>query len=795
MMKDRNRSWWVGLFWLMWFTGVGVSAGAQQPTLATTVPLILPAGLAYDAAGNLYFAETGSHVVRRVSTIGVLTTVAGTGVQGFAGDGEAAAGALLDSPSAVAVDAGGNLFIADAHNHRIRRVDAGSGVISTYAGTGVAGLAADGLAASATELDLPVALALDAGQNLYFADARTHVVRRIDRTSGVVTTVAGNGVQGFAGDLGLATAAALDSPSGIALDAVGNLYLADTHNQRVRRVDAVTGRITTVAGTGQPGFAGDAGASGAARLNLPRGLAMDAAGNLFVVDARNNRIRRIDAATGQIMTIAGQGAEAYLGDGGAAVAASLDSPKAVALSPGNLPTIADAGNGRVRQVDATAAIHTIAGLGNTAPEALTLAGPAVTRYGTGSVTATLIASAAMGGVTFFDRANGAVLSLGTLPLTANAASFSVGLLGAGLHRLTATYAGDSGHAAAQSDALALTVAAAPAVAAADPVAMQYGQVVPALTGSLTGVLPQDAGQVALLLDVAVTRASAPGAYPIAASLGGAAAGNYALTQNAAVLTVVQAATSVSLTNGLAVHVASTTSGAPTGSATLYDAGRPYATASLTAAGDAQFSSAGLSNGTHTLTAGYSGDTDFLAATSSPLIATIGASAAVADFTLAATGQTTVTAPSGSAASFSFAVNPVNGALSSPILLSVAGLPTGATASFNPAYVPPTNTVAAFILTVQTPKTAGLRRPSLLVWALLLPVAFLLRGRRTLLRGMLVMVGLAVVMSAGLGCGDRVLTGAGNGVSAAYNITVTGTATATSGATLQHSASVTLVVTR
>lgn len=329
---------------------------------ATTVPLILPGGLDYDGAGNLYFAETGKHVVRKVDTGGVLTTVAGTGVQGFGGDGGPATAAMLDSPMAVAHDSAGNLYIADAHNHRIRRVDAVSGVISTFAGTGVGGSSANGTLAVQARMDLASALAIDTAGDLYFADIRAHVVRRIDHVSGMVATVAGDGVEGFSGDGGAATAAAIDSPSGIALDPSGNLFLADTHNHRVRRVDAATGVITTVAGTGQPGFAGDAGAAPAARLSLPHGLALDAQGNLFVVDSRNQRVRRVDAATGQILTIAGSGMQGFAGDGGAATAAEMDTPRAVVVAPGGRATIADSGNNRVRQVDGAANLQTIAGL-------------------------------------------------------------------------------------------------------------------------------------------------------------------------------------------------------------------------------------------------------------------------------------------------------------------------------------------------------------------------------------------------------------------------------------------------
>jgi len=765
------------------FLLLAASAMAQtQPTLASTVPLILPGGLAFDTAGNLYFAETANHVVRCISPAGILTIIAGTSVQGFSGDGGAATSALLDSPASVAVDAAGDVLIADSHNHRMRRVDAVSGVITTIAGTGIAGTSPNGTLATSAEMDLPLALAFDAAQNLYFADARTHLVERIDHATGLLTTVAGNGIQGYAGDGGLATAASIDSPSGIALDAAGDLFLADTHNQRVRRVDAVTGVITTVAGTGQPGFSGDSAAASGAALSLPRGLAMDGAGNLFVVDSRNQRIRRVDAGTGLITTIAGEGTQTYAGDGGAAVAASLDTPRAVAISPANLPTLSDTGNERIRQVSAAGIISTIGGLGSTTGGTLNLAGPSVTLYGTGSVTATLVASAATGSVTFFD--GGATLV--SVAMAGNVASFATSGLAARVHSLRATYPGDASHSAAQSGVFSLTVSPAPAVATLVPMSLLYGQTIPQLTGSLTGVLAQDAGLVTLALASAATVSSAPAAYPITASLMGAPAGNYALTQSVAAVTIAQAPATITLSNALAVHVASTTSGVPTGSVILYDASTQYESAVLSASGDATFSSANLSNGGHTLTAVYGGDTDFLGVSSAPTVVTIGPGAG-ADFSVAATGQTSVTVAAGNAAAFTFAVSPINGALSSPILLTVSGLPGGAAASFNPAYLPPSSSPGTFTLTIQTPQTAGLVRHELWVWALLVPLCVMARRRRL---GAILLVFLAGAM---VGCGDRVNNDAATKASASYNITVTATATATTGATLQHTAVVTLIV--
>ena len=768
-----------------------------QPTQATTVPLMLPGGLAYDSAGDLFFAETARHVVRRVSPTGILSTVAGTGVQGFGGDGGPAVAALLDSPGAVALDGAGNLFIADSHNHRIRRVDAGSGGITTLAGTGQVGASANGTLAKNAQMDRPTAVAFDTAGSLFFADSGTHLVRRIDHATSILTTVAGNGVQGFSGDGGPALAAAIDTPSGLAVDGAGNLYLADTHNQRVRRVDAATGVITSVAGTGQSGFSGDGGAAGMAALRLPRGLALDAAGNLYLADASNHRVRRIDAATGQMTTVAGDGTQGYAGDSSAAVAASLDSPRTVALSPASLPTLSDTSNQRVRQVDAAAVIHTLAGLGGgtsaggTSAGTLTLAAPNVVLYGTGTVQATLAASAATGSVTFFDTVANTTQTLGAMPLLGNAASFPTARLPAGNHRISATYSGDALHLAAPSGTLSLTISPAPVSAAPASFNILYGQPVPVLTGTLTGVLPQDAATVTLALSSPAAALSPAAVYPVSASLTGAAAGNYALTAEPASVTISKAPTLSTLSASMVVHVAPTTSGVAAGTVSLMDGASPYASATLSLTGDAAFSGTNLSLGTHTLTAVYPGNNNLLGSLSAPAIVTIGPTAAE-DFTLAATGQTALTIPAGNAAAFSFAVNPLNGTLSSPIQLTVSGLPNGATASFNPAYLPPPTGPAAFILTIQTAKTAELAPlfPSKpLTYAALLPLlVWGVRKRRV--RSLLAVA----LVAFGTGCGDRVNTVAENAAaSRSYNITVIATGTSSAGSTLQHTAAITLTL--
>lgn len=311
------------------------------------------------------------------------------------------------------------------------------------------------------------------------------------------------------------------------------------------------------------------------------------------------------------------------------------------ISPTNLPTVADADNQRIRQVDSAANIRTIAGLGTSTTGALVLAGPTVTMYGTGALTVTLVASPATGLVTFFDTMLGTPQSLGSYALVGNAASLPMAGVAAGLHRVSATYSGDTLQGAAQSNVLSVAVSRALLIATPNAATMLYGQSPPTLSGTLTGVLPQDAGSVSFALRSLATSISAPASYSITAVIQGAAAGNYALTQVPAAVAVLAAPSTTTLTNALAVHVATTTAGTPTGMVTLLDAGVLNASAVLSPTGDATFSAANHSNGTHTLTAVYGGDMDFVGSTSNATVATIG-SIAPADFSLASEGPTAMT---------------------------------------------------------------------------------------------------------------------------------------------------------
>jgi sugar lactone lactonase YvrE len=797
------------------------NAPAQTASVsAITVPLVLPSAIVFDTAGNLYIAETGNHVIRKVDLTGNITTIAGTGTQGFSGDNGPATSATLDSPQGLALDTQNNLYIADTHNHRIRKLDPTTGTITTIAGTGNPGFSGDTALATAAQLNLPTALALDVSNNVYVADTGNHRIRKITATTGIITTIAGTGTQGFSGDNALAAAAAIDSPTGLALDAQYNLYLADTHNHRIRKITAATGIITTIAGTGAPGFSGDTTASTTATLALPHGISIDPTGNLYLADTQNHRIRRIDATTGIITTVAGDGTQAFAGDGGPAIAASLNTPRAAALSSSTHLTLSDTGNQRIRQLDSAPApsttIHTIAGLGLSASGALTLTAPSLIAYGTGQLTATLASTTnATGSVTFLDVINDttgtATTTLGTATLASNIATLPTTTLPAGQHNLTATYSGDQTHSSTQSSALALTITPRQLNATITPTTLLYGQTVPGISGTLIGILPQDAANLSATFTTVATALSAAGTYPITATLNGPAAGNYAIPSPVATLTIKPATTLITLSNLIATvtpgssitltaHVASTTTGTPTGSVTLLDGSVTLATTPLSTAGDAVFTIPSITQGAHSFTALYAGSTNFSPSVSTPQLITGGTgSPDTSDFAFAPAGATTQTIPSGNSVDYTFTVQ-LQGNISSPITLAATGLPNLAKASFNPPIVPPGSTSNSFTLTIATPNTTAsntrsLRSPITLAF-LLSPIAlFALRPRhRRKAIGLFTLALLSLTPLLITGCGDRINTADALALSAKpYTITVTGTATTPTGSILQHSTTVTLLV--
>ncbi len=327
-----------------------VGGGLNDGGLGVFGLLNQPSGVVGDNSGNTYIADSGNNRVRKVAANGTISTVAGTGVAGYGGDGSAATGAQLNAPQGVALDAAGNLYIADSNNRRIRKVD-GSGKITTAAGNGnCCSYTGDGGAATKAQIGTPYGLAVDSSGNLYISDTGNNVVRKVD-SSGTITTVAGNGSYGYSGDGTLATAAKLYGPYGVAADAAGNLYIADHYNSRIRMVSS-SGTITTVAGTGAYGNSGDGGPATSAQLDDPAGVALDAAGNLYIADYYNGRIRKV-AADGNITTVAGNGGYGYSGDGGLATAATFRYPYAISVDAAGNMAVADQFNNAVRLLTPT----------------------------------------------------------------------------------------------------------------------------------------------------------------------------------------------------------------------------------------------------------------------------------------------------------------------------------------------------------------------------------------------------------------------------------------------------------
>lgn len=346
--------------------GDGTAGYSGDGGPATAASLDHPAEVAIDSAGNLYIPDQYNFFIRLVNSGGTISTIAGDTFSSYGGDGASATGAQMNEPmGAVAVDSSGNLIIPDSSNNVVRRVAASTGIISTIAGTGIVGYSGDGGAASSAQLNGPQGIALDAADDIYIADAGNNVVRRIDASTGIITTFAGSHTCGYAGDTGPATSAQLCFPAGLAFDAAGDLYIADTDSMDVRRVNASTGIITTVAGKGgMQGYSGDGGLATNAELSIPNSVAVDGAGNLYIADSYNYVIREVFAASGEIMTVAGDHTIGYSGDGGPATAATLYSPFGVDVdSAGNI-YIADTYNSVVRFVDAPSGkIATIAGNG------------------------------------------------------------------------------------------------------------------------------------------------------------------------------------------------------------------------------------------------------------------------------------------------------------------------------------------------------------------------------------------------------------------------------------------------
>ena len=338
---------------------------------AVNAELSQPSAVYLDISGNIYIADTDNHRIRKVQATGqIITTVAGDGIAAYGGDGGPATSASIQKPKGMWVDQAGSILIADSENHRLRKVSGSSETISTVAGDGTGAYSGDGGLAIDASLQKPHDVCVyktPAPRYLHISDPCNYQIRKVDLNDGFLTKVAGTFWFGYNGDYIPATIARLNYPFGVHVGPAGNVYIADTYNHRIRRVDRSTGIITTVAGIGVKGFSGDGGPATNANLKYPFSVYLDTYGNIYIADTYNYRIRKVESATGIITTIAGDGHHRFFGDGGPATSASLDMPYDVAVDNEGHIFIADTNNEVIRKVDATTGIiDTVAGQGNSA---------------------------------------------------------------------------------------------------------------------------------------------------------------------------------------------------------------------------------------------------------------------------------------------------------------------------------------------------------------------------------------------------------------------------------------------
>lgn len=327
-------------------TGTAGYAGDSAAADAATTQLNYPMAIARAANGTLYIADTFNQRIRSVGTDGVIKTVVGTGTPGFGGDGAAATAALIASPYGVAVDTAGNLYFTDTRNMMVRKVST-SGTITKLAGSGVQGFGGDDGNAVDALMNLPTGIVVDASGSVYVADTLNHRVRKIT-TDGKISTYAGTGEPNSGGDGKPAKEATLYHPQALALDSAGNLYIGDTYNQRVRKV-STSGIITTYVGSGAQGYRGDGGQATSAQLNYPMGLYVDASGVLYIVDSYNGRVRAV-TENGVIRTIAGSGRFGDFGDGVPALTADLRFPRGITGDGSGGFFLLDTDNNRIRRL-------------------------------------------------------------------------------------------------------------------------------------------------------------------------------------------------------------------------------------------------------------------------------------------------------------------------------------------------------------------------------------------------------------------------------------------------------------
>ena len=623
-------------------TCVGISSGSCQVTVAFAAKypgarngavVLLDAG--NNTLGTQYLTGIGQGSLA-VMVPGAISTAAGqVGQWTLVNDGGLATQADLYLPSGVAVDGAGNLFIADSHHNRVREVfaaGANAGKIATVAGDGSAGYDGTATVATATSLNQPGGVAIDGAGNLYIADTNNNVVRKVNLTTGAIATAAGTGAPGYTGDGALAPAATLNSPEGVAVDAAGDLYIADTNNDAVREVLAATGKIATIAGdgTGVPGFLGDGGPAIGAKLNAPYGIALDTAGNLYIADSGNNRVRVVDTSA-HINTFAGNGTPAFLGDGSAATSAELYSPLGVACDPAGNVYIADARNYVVRKVNAVS--HVITTIAGTNAYDTYTDGKSGYTYGNGQNGEAFAGGGIATGAGIYAPYGVAVDQAGNLlvaeyfdhlirKVSANQATLffrtelwqnqvstpqNQKIENDGNATLAFSAVAPDANAAVASTGTTCTTTGSVAVDASCVVAAEFAPTSSTPTNPLVGNVNLTGDSADSPLDISVV--------------------GQALGLNGAIVTLTSSQNPAVYAQAVTLNVTvkqdpNSTKGTPTGSVTFSDTFQGVTTTlgtqALNGSGNASLQVSSLAVGTHVITANYSGDTYYSSAASNPL---------------------------------------------------------------------------------------------------------------------------------------------------------------------------------
>jgi hypothetical protein len=643
---------------------------------ATSAPIFLPTGVVVDAAGNLYLSDSANNRLRRVDAkTGAISTFAGNGSPGYTGDNGPATLAMISAPAGLAMDGAGDLYFVDNGNHAVRRVDAFSGVITTVAGVGIQGYSGDLGPATAARLSLPEGIALDVQGDLYIADTGNNVVREVDATTGTIHTVAGTGVSGYNGDAKLATVATLGSPWNISFGLDGSLYIADLNNGRVRKVNAA-GIISTVAGSGAHTFNGDGGQATSAALNSPAAVVFDPAGNFYIADSANNRVREVNGVTGVINTITGNGNEGFGGDTGPANMASLYGPYALFFDKGGNLFVADMFHNRVRRISATTialAYDTIRvgkispplseGLQNDGNANLTFAAPVFNNAALDAGTTTCSVGVAIAtdvscvlGVEFAPTVVGNLVQ-GSMTVNSDAGN-SPNVISVSGQVLTV-----------EPTTVALTSSLNPSLLGS---AVTFIATVSSADATASGPVTFVDGSTTLCANVAINASLtascsvstlALGQHSITANYAGdannASSSTPVLVQTVLqtpVLTLAVAPNPAVVTANVTLTLtASAATGTPTGAITFYDGTTLIGTSNLSGGGVATFSTTTLNAATHSLSAKYAGDAADASGTSNVVSEVI-----LQATTLTMLGSSNASAPVGSAVTFTANVSSTNG---------------------------------------------------------------------------------------------------------------------------------------